>query len=68
MTRVLIDFRLSMTVNLNILFFHLVNNIFACPHGKGEYGPGNIFISLGNKRAAVHAKKIFTIVRLAAFI
>src|SRR5664279_753213 len=67
-TRVFIDFRLSMTVILNVLFFHLIHDVLAGPHGKGQYRPGNVFIRLRNKGTPVYAKKIFTFVCLAVFI
>src|SRR5664279_3058428 len=66
--RVLIDFRLSMTGILNVLFFHLVHDILARSHGKSQYGPGYIFIRLRNKGTAVHAKQITAIESLTIFI
>ena len=57
-----------MTGILNILFFHLVHDILTCSHGKGEYGPGDIFIRLRNKGTAIHAEQISAIMRLALFI
>jgi hypothetical protein len=57
-----------MSAILNVLFFHLIYDILAGSHRKGQDGPGDIFISLRNKGSTIHAKKVFTVVRLAVFI
>src|SRR6185312_8736385 len=66
--RVFIDFRLSIAVNLNSMFFHFINNMFGSPHGEGQDCPGDILIRLRNKGAAIHAEQVFAIMRLAPFV
>ena len=53
---------------LDVLFFQLVHNIFRCPHGQGQYGPGRIFICLGHKSAAVYYEEVLYFVGLVELV